>query len=150
MLLISFDIPMAQAPVAVDFSGKWALRTSENLDEYLKSMGVGFAKRKLAAAASMKQEVIQTGHEKIQIKNEDPRGKQDITLTTDGKENKFKNMQGEDMIGKCTWNDDKTKLTQEFSGKKSMTVVRYIQNGEMILEVTNDKGVTMKRFFKKA
>jgi hypothetical protein len=45
--------------MAVDFSGKWTLETTDNLDAFLESQGVGFMMRKAATLATITQEIVQ-------------------------------------------------------------------------------------------
>ena len=56
------------------------------------------------------------------------------------------------MVSTAWWNDERTQLTEEvFKGKdkKKTTMVRYIRNGEMYLELINKDGVKCIRIFKK-
>ncbi|XP_076828792.1 retinol-binding protein 2-like isoform X2 [Brachyhypopomus gauderio] len=45
----------------VDFSGRWVLESSENLEDYMKALNVDFATRKIATHLSQTKVIIQEG-----------------------------------------------------------------------------------------
>ena len=73
-----------------------------------------------------------------------PIGTTNVTLTIDGKENKFKDARGQDVVAKLTWNAGQTEITSHTQGKQHMTVKRSLTQN-----ITNHKGKTMTRAFTK-
>ena len=87
---------MAQALDCPNFSGKWELRTSEKLDEYLKDEGWGLIKRKAAAAITAYQTIVQSGSAstdtiKITVENK-VKGAYTYEAKLDGTEVKYADM----------------------------------------------------------
>lgn len=52
-------IPSKSISIAMAFVGNYKLTKSENFDEFLKEMGVGMIKRKLANSTSPELEITQ-------------------------------------------------------------------------------------------
>ena len=144
---------MAQAPVEVDFGGKWERIKAEGLDDFLKSEGVGMLLRKAASKLSVTHEIDQQG-DIIKISVTNPKGTTIEELKLDGTEILSKNDNGDDVKTIAKWEDDnKTTIlidTQNITQNRKSNGKRYInKNNEMVFEMTNDKGKTVKNIFKK-
>merc|ERR1712087_830232 len=107
------------------------LRTSENLDAFLKDEGWGYIMRKAAAAVTSYQTIEQTESQmKITVKNK--KGEYTYTAPLDG--------------SKITYVDnDKDNVESE----KKKTLTRTMVNGEMQLRIENANNVRCVRIFKK-
>mmetsp|Transcript_72466 Transcript_72466/g.65161 ORF Transcript_72466/g.65161 Transcript_72466/m.65161 type:complete len:146 (+) Transcript_72466:63-500(+) len=143
---------MAALPDEVpNFTGSWTLRTSEKLDEYLKSEGWGLIMRKAAAAVSAYQTIEQNDKEiKVKVKNK--KGTYEYTAQLDGTECKYTDNDKDEVASSTTLSDDKKQIIEKMNkGKdsKKYTTYRYMDNGEMKLKIENDKGKYCIRIFKK-
>lgn len=83
-----------------------------------------------------------------------PRGEMNYEFTTDKEEFTYKDADGSEMKAIAYWNDDRTTLTEETQKKtdkgwNKITMVRYLKNGEMYLELINKDKVKCIRIFKK-
>ena len=154
---------MAQAPEdsqSVDFSGSWVLLSAENFEEFLESNGVGYIKRKMAssmvsmstATGIVVQDIKQT-NEMLETKESNPMAVKEQIIRFDGTSFEWVNHNGETMKGSMKWNDNKTQIIGDFENtvkKTKGTMKRYINDdGNMVIELTNDKGITMKRIYQK-
>merc|ERR1711897_10683 len=112
--------------------GNWVLRTSEKLDEYLKSEGWGLIMRKAAAAVSAYQNIEQDDKSiKINVKNK--KGEYTYTATFDGAEVKYTDADKDEVKSKTAISDDKQSIIEEMiKGKdeKKYKTTRYMENGE--------------------
>ena len=135
-----------------DFTGAWVLKTNENLDAFLKSQGVGWAVRKVAAAASMTINIEQS-ETSLKIKAKLPIGSpidQDIPL--DGTKITNKTPTGDDGTIIIQWKDDKKQVlvmkTENLTKKTSATIERYMPDKDTMKDdIVNAKGVKMTRIF---
>ncbi|KAK3596538.1 hypothetical protein CHS0354_013222 [Potamilus streckersoni] len=139
---------MALAEIQQQLAGVWVLQTNENLDEYLKEIGVGFVLRKLAAAASSTMTITIEG-EKIRIVTKGAKDTEAFFAL--GEE--FDNTDPQDNPVKAiaTWNDGclftDARPVDPNKGK-AQQVERRIVNGNLEMKITvND--VVCKRIFKK-
>ena len=112
-------------------------------------------KRKLAAVANATQEITHEDN-KLTISITNPRGTVKYNFTTDGKEFTYKDVDGCVMKAKATWDENKTKLTEDTNKivndkeTRKITMIRYInKDGEMCLELINKDGIKTMRIFKK-
>mmetsp|Transcript_1757 Transcript_1757/g.3452 ORF Transcript_1757/g.3452 Transcript_1757/m.3452 type:complete len:152 (+) Transcript_1757:58-513(+) len=136
----------------VNFTGKWELRTSEKLDEYLKEEGWGFIMRKAAAAVSATQIILQDGDKTLKVNVKNKKGIFEYTAPLDGSEIKYVDNDKDDVISKSVFSDDKQAIIESvIKGKESKQykTTRYMENGEMRLKIENAKGKYCIRIFKK-
>ena len=137
-----------------DFSGSWKLETNNNLDAFLKSQGVGFAKRKIAAVASVTLKLDHKG-DSLKIETQTPIKNMNQELKLDGKDTEMENpMTGDKVKFNLTWKDDtKTVIvikSNNLTTKRIVTTERSIPSqNQMIDEMVNDKGAKMSRVFKR-
>ena len=133
----------------VNFSGSWTLRTSEKLDEFLKSEGWGYIMRKAAAAVSAYQTIVQN-EKSIKIKVKNKKGTYEYDAPLDGTQIEYKDMDGDDCTSKTTLSEDGQKQIEVLVKKgKTKTCTRYMENGEMKLKIENEQGKYCIRIFKK-
>jgi hypothetical protein len=133
---------------AKGFAGTWKLESSENFDEYMKAVDVGFMMRKMGAVA--KPNVI------IAVDGEEWTIRSETSFTTN--ENKFKlNEEFEENTPdgrKCpttfTLSGD-NKLEQKQGGKIPSTITReLLDNGDTLVCTCVANDVTCKRVYKRA
>eukprot|EP00484_Ammonia_sp_Unknown_P020822 CAMPEP_0197028814 /NCGR_PEP_ID=MMETSP1384-20130603/8415_1 /TAXON_ID=29189 /ORGANISM="Ammonia sp." /LENGTH=180 /DNA_ID=CAMNT_0042457873 /DNA_START=26 /DNA_END=568 /DNA_ORIENTATION=+ len=139
--------------VGVNFTGAWELTTNENLDEFMKSQGIGYMKRKLMSMASITLNIDHKG-ESLKVNAKLPIGEINEELTFDGKEKTTKNPMGEEVRMKAEWSDgSKTKLiikTHNIKNDKKVTMERTMPDANTLQDVmTNDQNITMTRTFKR-
>merc|ERR1712087_248378 len=115
-----------------NFTGNWTLRTSENLDTFLKAEGWGYIMRKAAAAVRAYQYIEQPETEiKIRLKNK----KSDYTYTAKLDGSTVKYVDGDkDNVESQTVIDGKTLVET-----KKKKLVRYMEGGEMKLRIIQIK-----------
>ena len=141
-----------------NFTGSWTLRTSENLDAFLKDEGWGYIMRKAAAAVSAYQTIVQTDSEiKIELKNK--KGKYSYTAPLDGTEITYIDNDKDKVVSKTVKGADGKSLEETiFKGKndetfddvkKQKVMLRYMKGGEMCLKITNTNNVHTVRIFSK-
>ncbi|CAL1534856.1 unnamed protein product [Lymnaea stagnalis] len=135
---------MAAADLAV---GKWDLENSENFDEYMKELGVGFATRLIGNKAKPRQEIsIDNGEWTIKT-----------STSLSGTEIKFKpgvpfqekTMDGRNVTSTCTI--DGNKLIQNQKAEKDKldsNIVRDFKKDSFLMTLTAGK-VTCTREYKK-
>ncbi|XP_060074609.1 fatty acid-binding protein 9-like [Ylistrum balloti] len=134
--------------VVQTIGGVWVLVRNENLDEYLKEIGVNFVLRKLAAAASSTMTITREGNQ-IRIVTKGPKDTDVIfelnkeVLSHDPNDNEMK--------ATVTWSGGKlttdSEPTEGSKGKATL-VERWIEGEELIMSVKVNN-VVMKRIFKK-
>ena len=136
-------------PDVANFTGSWTLRTSEKLDEFLKSEGWGYIMRKAAAAVSAYQTIVQN-EKSIKIKVKNKKGTYEYDAPLDGTQIEYKDMDGDDCTSKTTLSEDGQKQIEVLVKKgKTKTCTRYMENGEMKLKIENEQGKYCIRIFKK-
>ncbi|XP_061183537.1 fatty acid-binding protein, heart-like [Saccostrea echinata] len=139
---------MALAEIEKTIAGVWILDRNENLDEYLKEIGVNFVLRKLAAAANSTM-TITVEDEQVRIHTKGPKDSDhNFSLDT---EVESSDPQDNPMKATVTWEDGKliteAKPTEGSKGKATR-VERELVNGELIMTVYVNN-VVCRRIFKK-
>uniref|UniRef100_A0A914DBS2 Lipocalin/cytosolic fatty-acid binding domain-containing protein n=1 Tax=Acrobeloides nanus TaxID=290746 RepID=A0A914DBS2_9BILA len=122
------------------FAGKWVLKEMENMDAYLKHLGVGLVMRKLATSVYPTLEITITGdHWKIVTSStmktivvEFDLGVEFDEVTPDGR--KLKN----------TPTLEDGRLVEIKHGEKNIRVERYVEGNKLIM-IMNCDGVVAKR-----
>uniref|UniRef100_A0A8W8KP65 Lipocalin/cytosolic fatty-acid binding domain-containing protein n=1 Tax=Magallana gigas TaxID=29159 RepID=A0A8W8KP65_MAGGI len=166
---------MALAEIENSVAGVWVLQKNENLDEYLKEIGVNFVLRKLAAAASSTMTIsVEDGQVRIntkgpkdsdhkfhldtEVESNDPQDNpmKAVVKWTDGKlVTHSKPTEGskakETKVALVTWKDGKL-ITEakpvEGSNGKATRVEREVVDGELIMTIYVNN-VVCRRIFKK-
>ncbi|XP_071181113.1 fatty acid-binding protein, adipocyte-like [Mytilus edulis] len=130
------------------FDGKWKVYKSENLDEILKALEIGFPLRKIAAQFSPVHTITIDGRKINLIIEAGPKKKEEDFLL-DAEVDK-KTEDGRD--GKCmtTYTDGvwTTLTTPNDTTKSAITVSRVIQGGDLVMTISRGD-VTGKRIFKR-
>merc|ERR1719410_741156 len=132
--MVESDVP--------NFSGSWTLRTSENLDAFLKAEGWGYIMRKAAAAVGATQ-VIEQSDKSIKITVKNKKGEYTYEATFDGAEIEYTDNDKDVCKSKTVLSGDKKKIIETIiKGKdaKEMKTERYMENNEMRMKITNVKG----------
>ncbi|ETO26573.1 retinol binding protein 2b, cellular [Reticulomyxa filosa] len=150
---------MAQAPEnkAPNFTGKWVLETTENLDKFLSdSEGWGWAMRKLAATAWAHQNILHDDEKNtIKVKMTNPKSTVVYNATIGGEEFEFVDLSGTDIRAQLSWSDDKTILRMKalkFKLDKDNLRLseRWLEGGKMKIKLSNEeKKLSMTQIFKK-
>ncbi|ETO10352.1 fatty acid-binding protein, epidermal [Reticulomyxa filosa] len=140
----------------MDFEGSWQLVKNENVEEYMKSVNVGWLLRKIANKLHMK--IVTTKKNEftlamsITVSGGISKTQQICVIADSVTEQEEENPIG-DKIKFVTKILEDGSLESQFNnitqGIKG-TLKRYIdKNGAMVMEVKNDKNIVMKRFFEK-
>ena len=140
--------------IGADFTGNWQLVSNHNLDAFLTSQGLGWAKRKLAAMAWLTVELKHSGNT-LHVNSKTPIKNIVQILTIDGRETEMEHpLSGAKMRFNIKWKDDSKKVliikSHDLDTNRKATVERWMPNeNEMIDKMVNDKGATMSRNFKR-
>ncbi|XP_043830056.1 fatty acid-binding protein, adipocyte [Dromiciops gliroides] len=128
------------------FVGTWKLISSENFDEYMKEVGVGFATRKVAGMAKPSM-IISVQGDVITIKSESTFKNTEISFKL-GKE--FDEVTADDRKVKSliTLEDGVLVQVQKWNGK-STKITRKLVDGKIVAECVM-KDVTSTRIYEKA
>ena len=145
-----------------NFSGNWESFKIENAEQFLIDSGASWLFRKFAALMMTKtiyQTIKQNGDEfeiNIQVMGK----KQSLKFVVDGfkTEYEFKNIKGDTVKARYSWNDDKTKLliknenvTQKIGGDAERYLFDDETHGKItITTIKNKKGTVMKQYWKKS
>eukprot|EP01084_Bolivina_argentea_P056420 103272_1 len=135
-----------------DFTGSWTLRTSEKLDEYLKSEKWGFIMRKAAAAVSAYQRIEQDGKKQIKVHVQNKKGTYEYTAVLDGSDTSYIDMDKDDVVSQSVISECGAMIVERMvkgKEKKEYTTYRYMENGEMRLKIQNKEGKFCIRIFKR-
>eukprot|EP01083_Nonionella_stella_P135154 411088_1 len=137
-----------------DFSGKWELVTTDNMDEFLTAQGVGFVKRKLAAKGSMTMTIVQETDKILKINAASTLKTVDQVIILNDKEFEMESPMGHKLKVIAKWEDDTKQCIvmsiNNLDTKKQTTMRRTMpSNDKMEDEVENDKGNKMVRKFKR-
>uniref|UniRef100_A0A8C4XVW7 Cytosolic fatty-acid binding proteins domain-containing protein n=1 Tax=Gopherus evgoodei TaxID=1825980 RepID=A0A8C4XVW7_9SAUR len=127
------------------FLGTWKLVSSENFEEYMKELGVGFATRKLGSLAKPSV-VISTNDDIITIKTESTFKNTEISFKL-GEE--FEETTADDRKTKSIITLDNGALihVQKWDGKET-TIKRELVDSKLVVECTMNK-VTSTRVYER-
>ncbi|XP_038068195.1 fatty acid-binding protein, heart-like [Patiria miniata] len=134
----------------IDLDGTWKLVKNENLDAFLKAMGLNFAVRKMAAAATPVLEITQKGDVFKVISKGVKTHESNYTV---GQEFTDKNPLNEKETSTYSpvWDGDKLRIDNK-SNPEAIHVVRELIDGQLVQTQTigsGDKAVVSKRIFAK-
>ncbi|XP_074841817.1 myelin P2 protein-like [Carettochelys insculpta] len=135
-----------QTPTSPElFLGTWQLISSENFEEYMKELGVGFAQRKMGSLAKPKM-IISMSRDVMTIKTDSAFKVTEISFKL-GQEFEEITMDNRKTKSIVTVDNDSMTHVQTWDGKKS-TMKRKLVDGKMVLEYTmND--VTCTRVYER-
>ncbi|XP_007125412.2 fatty acid-binding protein, adipocyte [Physeter macrocephalus] len=128
------------------FVGTWKLVSSENFDDYMKEVGVGFATRKVAGMAKPNV-IISVNEDVITIRSESTFKNTEISFKLS---QEFEEVTADDRKVKSTVNLDEGALVQvqKWDGK-STTIKRKRVDDKLVVECIMN-GVTATRVYEKA
>ncbi|XP_036137466.1 fatty acid-binding protein, adipocyte-like [Molossus molossus] len=128
------------------FLGTWKLVSSENFDDYMKEVGVGFATRKVAGMAKPNMSIAVSG-DVMTIKSESTFKNTEISFKL-GQE--FDEVTADDRKVKSTMTSHGGVLmqVQAWDGK-STTIKRKHVDNDLVVECTM-KGITSTRVYERA
>ena len=128
------------------FEGTWKLVSSENFDDYMKEVGVGFATRKVAGMAKPTL-IISVNGDVVTIRSESTFKNTEISFKLD---QEFDEVTPDDRKVKSIINLDEGALVQvqNWDGK-STTIKRKLVDDKMVLECVMN-GVTATRVYERA
>ncbi|NXG28638.1 FABP4 protein, partial [Dromaius novaehollandiae] len=128
------------------FVGTWKLLSSENFEDYMKELGVGFATRKMAGVAKPNVTISING-DVITIKTESTFKNTEISFKlgeefdeTTADDRKTKNV--------ITLDNGSLNQVQKWDGKETI-IKRKVVDGNLVVECTMNN-VTCKRVYEKA
>jgi len=145
---------LSRSPVVPDhqstmsqFYGKWKLESSENFDEYMKALEVGFMLRKVAGTVKPDVTISQAGNQ-ITIKSE---SSIKTTETTFAFGEEFEEVTADGRKVKSTiTKDSDTKWTHVQNGAVPSTITRELTDDNTLTMVCEAKGVISTRVYKRA
>ncbi|XP_073708981.1 fatty acid binding protein 7, brain, b [Garra rufa] len=125
--------------------GTWKLVNSENFDEYMKALGIGFATRQVGNMAKPTLNISKEG-DKVVIKTQSTFKNIEISFKL-GEE--FDETTADDRHCKSTVTMDGDQLVyvQKWDGKET-TIVREIKDGKMLTKLTFGDVVAVRTFEK--
>ena len=128
----------------VDYSGKWKLESSENLEEFLKAMDVGAEMRPAALKANPALDITQNGDEfTIVTKNAMKTTEVNYKI---GEKFLFKSpMFGKDVNMLTTWEGNK-QVSVNVDNPDGLKIIRELQGDKMVIKQTKGD-VTATRIF---
>ncbi|XP_024059658.1 fatty acid-binding protein, adipocyte-like [Terrapene carolina triunguis] len=128
------------------FVGTWKLISSENFEDYMRELGVGFATRKMAGMAKPNV-IISTNGDVITIKTESTFKNTEISFKL-GEE--FEETTADDRKVKSIITLDNGSLiqVQKWDGKET-TLIRKLVDGKLVVECTMNN-VTCTRVYETA
>ncbi|KAM9488972.1 fatty acid binding protein 4b [Clarias gariepinus] len=126
------------------FMGKWKLTASENFDEYMKAVGIGFASRQIANLAKPNLVFSTDDQGVISMKSITTFKTAEIHFRLD---EEFDELTPDDRQAKTLIRlvDGKLIQTQTWEGK-STTLEREVQGGKLILKCIMDDVVSMRTY----
>ncbi|GAA6097844.1 fatty acid binding protein 4b [Tachysurus ichikawai] len=126
------------------FMGTWKLTASENFDEYMKAVGIGFASRQIAnlAKPSLLFRVDDQGF--VSMKSSTTFKTVEIKFRLN---EEFDEITADDRQAKTVMKlvDGKLVQTQSWEGK-STTIEREVQGGKLIVKCIMDDVVSMRTY----
>ncbi|KAK2854998.1 hypothetical protein Q7C36_006867 [Tachysurus vachellii] len=126
------------------FMGTWKLTASENFDEYMKAVGIGFASRQIAnlAKPSLLFSVDDQGF--VSMKSSTTFKTVEIKFRLN---EEFDEITADDRQAKTVMKlvDGKLVQTQSWEGK-STTIEREVQGGKLIVKCIMDDVVSMRTY----
>ncbi|KAM7175252.1 fatty acid-binding protein, adipocyte-like [Macrochelys suwanniensis] len=128
------------------FVGTWKLISSENFEDYMRELGVGFATRKMAGVAKPNV-IICTNGDVITIRTESTFKNTEISFKL-GEE--FEETTADDRKVKSIITLDNGSLiqVQKWDGKET-TLIRKLVDGKLVVECTMNK-ITCTRVYETA
>ncbi|XP_039379759.1 fatty acid-binding protein, adipocyte-like [Mauremys reevesii] len=128
------------------FMGTWKLISSENFEDYMRELGVGFATRKMAGVAKPNV-IISTNGDVITIRTESTFKNTEISFKL-GQE--FEETTADDRKVKSIITLDNGSLiqVQKWDGKET-TLIRKLVDGKLVVECTMNN-VTCTRVYETA
>ncbi|XP_006895003.1 PREDICTED: fatty acid-binding protein, heart isoform X1 [Elephantulus edwardii] len=129
------------------FAGTWKLVDSKNFDEYMKSLGVGFATRQVATRTKPTT-IIEVNGDTITIKTQSTFKNTEISFKLGAE---FDETTADDRKVKSTVTMDGGKLVhvQKWDGQET-TLVRELTDGKLILTLTHGSAVSTRTYEKEA
>ncbi|KAK9956772.1 hypothetical protein ABG768_014483 [Culter alburnus] len=127
------------------FCGTWKLVNSENFDEYMKALGVGFAVRQVGNVTKPTLIILKEG-DKVVIKTQSTFKNTEISFKL-GEE--FDETTADDRHCKSTvvMDGDQLVHVQKWDGKET-TFVREIKDGKMVMKLTFGDVVAVRTYEK--
>ncbi|XP_051732197.1 fatty acid binding protein 7, brain, b [Ctenopharyngodon idella] len=127
------------------FCGTWKLVNSENFDEYMKALGVGFAVRQVGNVTKPTLIISKEG-DKVVLKTQSTFKNTEISFKL-GEE--FDETTADDRHCKSTvvMDGDQLVHVQKWDGKET-TFVREIKDGEMLMKLTFGDVVAVRTYEK--
>uniref|UniRef100_A0A8C7XKY8 Cellular retinoic acid-binding protein 1 n=1 Tax=Oryzias sinensis TaxID=183150 RepID=A0A8C7XKY8_9TELE len=134
--------------MAEQFAGTWTLASSENFDDYMKAVGMGFATRQMGNITKPNL-VIQVGADGlISMKAESTFKTTEIKFRL-GEEFDETTVDGRNVKSTFTLDNGKLVQKQNWDGKTS-TLEREIQDGKLIAKCIMDDVVAVRTYEKDA
>ncbi|XP_017281967.1 fatty acid binding protein 4b [Kryptolebias marmoratus] len=128
------------------FYGTWKLNDSENFDDYLKEVGVLLPMRLMASASKPTLEVKEEAGGMISVKASSTFSKVELKFKL-GEECEDNTADGRKAKSTFTYEDGKLVQKQAWDGKTT-TLVREIQNGELLTTCEMNGVVSVRKYMK--
>ncbi|KAK7163447.1 hypothetical protein R3I93_007487 [Phoxinus phoxinus] len=132
----------------VDFTGKWELESSENLENFLKALDIDFAFRKIAAHLTPTKIFTQDGDSFV-IKTQSTFKSYELIFTVGVEKEEFtKGFDNRSIKTLVTWEGDKLVATQK-GEKANRGWKHWIEDDKLYLELTCENAVCQQVYKRK-
>ncbi|XP_026060803.1 retinol-binding protein 2-like [Carassius auratus] len=132
----------------VDFTGKWELESSENLENYLKALDIDFAIRKIAAHLTPVKTFIQDGDNFV-IKTQSAFKSYELSFSVGVEKEEFtKGFDNRMLKTLVTWEGDKLVAIQK-GEKANRGWKHWIEDDKLYLELTCEDAVCQQVYKRK-
>ncbi|CAM4589620.1 unnamed protein product [Leuciscus chuanchicus] len=132
----------------VDFTGKWELESSENLENYLKALDIDFAFRKIAVHLTPTKIFTQDGDSFV-IKTQSAFKTFELIFTIGVEKEEFtKGFDNRSIKTLVTWEGDKLVATQK-GEKANRGWKHWIEDDKLYLELTCEDAVCQQVYKRK-
>jgi len=130
------------------FLGSYKLTKSENFEEYMKDIGVGLVRRKMAATATPTTEITKTGDD-FNIKTSTTFKTTDIKFKL-GQEFEEVTADGRTCKSTITLEGDSKLVHKQKCGSSELQILREFQGDQMTMILEGPNGVKSTRVYTKA
>jgi len=129
------------------FLGKWKMESSENFDEYMKTVGVNYVTRKIASTLKTNYNITDEGNETYNLRLESTFKNADMKFKLN---EEFDETTSDGRKCKTTLTLDGNKLIQDQKGDTPSTITREITDNGTLVCVCTANGVVCTRVYKRA
>ncbi|XP_026146454.1 fatty acid-binding protein, brain-like [Carassius auratus] len=127
------------------FCGTWKLVSSDNFDEYMKALGVGFTMRQVGSVTKPMHIISKEG-DKVVVKTQSTLKNTEISFTL-GEEFDETTLDDRHCKSTVVMDGDQLVHVQKWDGKET-THVRQVKDGKMVIKLTFGDVVAVRNYEK--